>query len=334
MTNFRFLLSTILLAGLMLSACAPESHTDDHGDDHHDEHAHDEHNHSAEASVLNLPELSSTELNGRPLNVVTTTTIIGDVVDNIGQDKIELIVLLSNNQDPHSYEATPGDLVALENADIIFINGWDLEEQLAETIEENFVKKTIEISAGIEPLETDKGSADPHVWLSIHSVEQWANNVEHVLRNLDPSNEESFETNLETYLAELGQLETEVESLLADIPADNRKLVTNHDAFGYFAAEYEFEIIGTVIPAASTNAAPSASDLADLIQAMQESGVCTIFAETTQNTSIAETVTAELDHCSAVDVFELYTGSLGTDTATTYIDMMRVNTETIAAGLQ
>ncbi len=323
----RLFTSTILLSLLFFTACAPETHSD--SDDHDHDHAHD-----AEAVVINLPEFDPAELNGRLLNVVATTTIIGDVVSNIGQDAIELTVLLSNNQDPHSYEATPDDLVALENADIVFINGWDLEEQLAETIEENFADKTVEISAGIEPIETDKGSADPHVWLSIHSVEQWANNVEHVLHDLDPGNDAAFEANLESYLAELEELEGELEGLLEAIPADKRKLVTNHDSFGYFAADYDFQVIGTVIPAASTNAAPSASDLTGLIQTMQDAEVCTIWAETTQNTTIAETITAELDYCSAVDVFVLYTGSLGADSASSYIDMMQFNVETIVSGLQ
>lgn len=323
----KLLLATLsILLISRLTACNPAQTT---------ETAHAVHEHENEGGDLHLPELNVLALNGRKLNVVATTNIIGDVVSNIGGEAIELTTLLDLNQDPHSYEATPEDLVALEQADIIFINGWDLEEQLAHTIEENYADKFVSISAGIEPITVGDGdSADPHVWFSIHNVEQWAKNIEEVLHQLDPANDPSFESNLDSYLAELEALESEVDEMLASLPTSNRKLVTNHDALGYLAAEYGFEIVGTVIPAASTSAEPSARDLAALIKVMEQAGVCTIFAETTQNIRIAETVAAELENCPAVELISLYTGSLGTGNANSYIGMFRNNMNSIITGLR
>ena len=291
---------------------------------------------------------SPPSLNGQPLKVVATTSLIADVVHNIGGDTIELTTLIGANQDPHSYEATPSDLVTLEQAHIIFINGWDLEEQLAETIEENYSATASIISAGIEPLalgdsdhdhgdsdhdHDDHGNFDPHVWFSIANVEQWATNAADALTALDPDNNELYAENLASYLSELQTLRSEVEQQLADIPVDTRKLVTNHAAFGYFAHDYHFTLIGTIIPAASTSAEPSASDLVALIETMTRENVCTLFTETSQSTLLAETVAGDLDHCNAVQLLPLYTESVGKGDTNTYIGMFRSNVETIIIGL-
>lgn len=315
-----FLLTIFLLVGCGTSA------------DTHADHAHE----------TTLPTFSAVNLNGRQLNVVVTTSLIGDVVSNIGGDAISLSTLISPNQDVHSYEATPNDLVTLEQADIIFINGWDLEEQLAKTIEENYADKAVSISTDVEPIEMDgaddehghgHGSDDPHVWFSIHNVEQWARTSAEILHTLDPENESTYETNRDSYLAELATLETDVDALLSDLPTDQRKLVTNHDSFAYLARDYEFEVVGTVIPAASTSAEPSASDLADLVTAMTEENICTIFAELSNNSSLAEVVSAELNHCPNVQVIPLHTGSLGDGETSTYIGLFRSNIKAIVDGL-
>lgn len=329
----------LIFVSLLLAACTvitsptDRDEHDEHGE-HSDEDEHD-HAHTNEGGVLTLPELEAIPLDGRKLRVVATTNIIGDVVNHIGGGAIELTVLLSEGQDPHGYEATPSDLIAMEETDIIFINGWDLEEQLAETVEENYPDKFVEISAGIDPISTNEaGSADPHVWFSIHNVEQWAKNVEETLHHLDPANEAQFEANLDSYLGDLESLEEEVEMLLAELPEDQRRLVTNHDSFSYLAAEYRFEIVGTVIPAASTSAEPSAKDMASLIEVMAQEEVCTIFAETTQNSQLAETVAAELNNCDSVEVISLYTGSLGIGEAETYTGMFLQNISLIVDNLK
>lgn len=313
------------------------------------------------AGVLTLPELKVAGLNGAPLKTVATTSIIGDVVAQVGGNAIERITLMGPGQDPHSYEPTPQDMATASQAHVIFVNGWDLEEALVRDLKE-IAKEVpiVPVSANIEPLAFGKADlsaheqehkeggtqqdedehhyegVDPHTWFSIHNVEQWVENIEHVLSDLDPDNAGTFESNAKTYLAELEELAAYVETQLASIPTEKRFLVTNHDAFGYLVHEYDLTVLGTVIPAASTLAEPSASDLAELIEEMERHGICTLFTETTLSDNLAQTVAAELDGCDEVRVLRLYTGAVGPagSGADSYIGMFRYNVDTIVKGLK
>jgi len=359
----------LLVAAVGCSGGAAESEpevsdtamADEHAAEADHEHADEaEHDHEAAAEMLLLPEVTAVDLNGDPLRVVATTSIIGDVVAQVGGEAINLTVLMEPGQDPHSYEPAARDLTAVAEADVIFINGWDLEQGLVDDLanigEDSLV---VPISANISPRafaedshegeehegeaaeegedhEHEHSGADPHVWFSVHNVEQWAENVEHILSDLDPANAAAYETNAAAYVAALAELEAYAEAQLANIPAENRFLVTNHDAFGYFAEEYGFTVLGTVIPSMSTVAEPSASDLTELISAMAEHGVCTIFTETTVNDALAQTVAGELSGCDEVQVLKLYTGAIGPadSGADSYIGMFRANVAAIVAGLQ
>lgn len=310
---------------------------------------------------LTLPALSPLALDGRPLRVVATTSIIGDVVGRVGGDAIDLTTLMGPGQDPHSYQPAAADLTAVANADVIFVNGWDLEEGLVEdlaTIGEGVL--VVPISAGIAPLpygehEADEdhadeehadedhadenhahGSADPHTWLAVDNVVRWAGNAAEVLSGLDPGNAGQFLGNGLSFQSELTALDVQLREQLATIPPEQRVLVTNHDAFGYFADAYGFEVLGTVIPGASTLAEPTASDLADLIRAMQAEGVCAIFTETTVSDRLAQTVAAELSGCDTVEVLSLFSGALGAagSGADSYAGLMQANMDAIVSGHQ
>jgi ABC-type Zn uptake system ZnuABC Zn-binding protein ZnuA len=294
-------------------------------------------------------------LNGRKLKVVATTSLIGDVVANVGGDAVELVVLMEAGQDPHSYEPAARDLTAAAEADVLFVNGWGLEQGLANdlaTIGEDAL--VVAVSAGIEPLALGAGeqgsggveepgasgnpqsvAADPHVWFSVPNVMQWVRNVERVLGALDPAHAGDYAANAEDYLAELEELDAFVREQAAVIPPGRRVMVTNHDTFGYFAHEYGFEILGTVLPASSTLAEPSASDLARLVETMTAAGVCTLFTENTVSDQLVQTVSNELAECETVQVLRLYTDSLGPagSGADSYTGMMRANLETLVRGL-
>jgi ABC-type Zn uptake system ZnuABC Zn-binding protein ZnuA len=306
-----------------------------------------EHEHEEGEGALALPALEALARNGVPLRVVATTSIIGDVVGRVGGEAIALSTLMGPGMDPHSYQPGAQDLTVVENAQVIFVNGWDLEEALVQdlgTIGSGVV--IVPVSAGIVPLafeeaahegeEHDHTGVDPHVWLSIHNVEQWVKNVELVLDTLDPDHAETYAANAQAYLAELGELEEYTETQLAQIPAEKRVLVTNHEAFGYFAEAYGFEVLGAVIPAASTLAEPSAADLAALIEEMHAHGVCTLFTETTVSDTLAQTVARELSGCETVQVLALYTGALGPvgSGAESYVTMFRQNVDTLVEGLR
>ncbi len=295
-----------------------------------------DHEHAAEATELILPEINPIETDGK-LQVVVTTSIIGDIVSQIGGDFIDLTILIPAGQDSHSFEPTAQDLTAVSTAHLIFINGWDLEETLVHDLEEiSETAPLIPISANITPLTVgDSHNADPHVWFDIHNVEQWVENVEHVLSDADPDNAEKYHQNTESYLSELAQLETSIKTQLDQIPAEDRRIVTNHDSFSYFASAYNFEIVGTVIPTASTLAEPSANEMAELITTMAEQDVCTIFTETAVSDSLAQTISDELEHCAQTNILTLYTGTLGTPNsgAGNYIGMFQTNVNIILNSL-
>ena len=310
--------------------------------------------HEAEAEILTLPVLEPVTLDGGKLRVVATTDIIGDVVAQVGGEAIDLTTLMAAGEDPHSFEPGARALTAVANAHVTFVHGWNLEEGLVDDLEaigEN--APVVPVAANIEPLklgahENESDHADeheddhnhtgvnPHTWLDPHLVKQWVENVEQVLVALDPANAETYRRNASAYQTELDDLLAYYDAQISAIPAAQRKLVTNHDAFSYFATAYDFEIVGTVLPAASTLAEPSASGLAELVEVMENEGVCTIFAETTANARVAGTVAGELDGCDDVKVLALHTGALGPDGsgADSYIGMMRSNVEAIVNGLR
>ena len=289
--------------------------------------------------ILTLPELSPPDLQGRKLRVAATTSVIGDVAAQVGGDAIDLTTLIPPGQDPHGYEPSADDLRLVSEADVIFVNGWDLEETLAKSLR-GMAEDTavVPISANIQPriLDEKTGAVDPHVWLDPYLVEQWVDNAALVLGELDEGNTAVYQTNAQNYLAELKALEESMTADLSAIPPEKRVLVTNHDALGYFAARFDFEILGTVIPSTSALAEPSAADMADLAAKMRQAGVCTIFTETTGNERLAQAVAGELDFCDEVQALSLYTGALGPpgSGADSYLGMMRANTATIVKGLR
>jgi len=454
-----------------------------------------------------LPALTAVDLAaGTRLQVVATTNLVADVVAQVGGDRIDLTPLIPTGVDPHSFTATPQDLIALNEADVIFINGLALEEALmpvlttldsapplvavnvgvttrefAEGAEEHAeehehteeehahsavahackhladgpavpitavteisstmavtgthlrldvtvptaepsyfvytaaaagdylfyadrpVTLTLQDADGAHPAETimdtaaltdcpglvtafgfdlaagdntlvltdatgetvhfvveavagahdheheaavqehdqaeagdehehHHSGADPHTWFSVHAVEQWVSNIEQVLSTLDPANAATYTANADAYRAELTTLESELDTLVAALPVEQRKLVTDHEALGYFAAAYDFTIIGTVIPSLSTMAAPSASELAALQDQIEAEGVRAIFVGITVNPALAEQLAAD----TGATVATLYTESLSAadGPAATYLDFMRYNMQTIVEALK
>lgn len=308
-------------------------------------------------ALLSLPTLEASALDGRPLRVLATTSLIGDAVARVGGDAIELTTLIGPGQDPHSYQPAAADLTAASSADVIFVNGWNLEEGLVDdlaTIGEG--APLVEVSAGIIPLaygeghgheeehadeagpeeDHDHGPADPHVWQSVPNVIQWVDNIRETLSALDPANAAAYKANAAAYRAELEALEAEIRNDLDSIPAERRVLVTNHDTFGYFAPAYGFEVLGTVLPSSSTIGEPTASGLVTLVQAMSGEGVCSFFVETTASDALAQALAAELDACEEVRILTLYTDALGApgSGADSYPGMMRANAAALVEGLR
>lgn len=291
-----------------------------------------------------MPELSAVTLGeGEKLQVVATTNIVGDVVNNVGGDRIELTTLMRVGIDPHSYVPTPSDTAAIHDAHVVFANGVGLEENLEEMFESAGGDAVeVHVSHGLELREAQEGyerereghsheGADPHVWFDVKNVIHWVGTIEHTLSALDPANAQVYEANAGAYVHELEELDAWVMEQVAIIPEANRRLVTNHPVFAYFAARYGLEQLGAVYPV-SPSSEPSAQDIAELERAIREVGVPAVFAERTVNPKLAEQVTQD----TGVELVPLYTGSVGDPGSgvESYIELMRYDVNAIVDALK
>jgi ABC-type Zn uptake system ZnuABC Zn-binding protein ZnuA len=283
---------------------------------------------------------------GEKIQVVATTNILGDVVKNVGGDQIDLAVLMDIGVDPHTYVPTPADTVAIHDAHVVFANGAGLEADLEGMLEQAggegvrvYVSEGLELRPspgqyeGEEEEEAghDHGDVDPHVWFSVPNVIHWVETIEHALGTLDPAHAEIYEGNAQAYARQLEELDAWIEEQVARIPEENRKLVTNHPTFGYFADRYGLDQIGALYPV-SPSSEPSAQDIVALQDAIGEFGVPAVFAESTVNPKLAEQVAQD----TGIKLVPLYTGSLSEPGggAGTYIELMRYDVNTIVEALR
>lgn len=271
------------------------------------------------------------------LRLVATTTILGDVARNIVGDDAAVEVLYPVGADPHGFQPSSRDVAAMEEADLVIANGLGLEEGLTDVLEslEDDGANILEVAEGLEPLpfavEGDETEGDPHVWLDPLRMGDAARSIATELSSIDPGGD--WTARAEEYASELLAADGKIVEILAAVPLETRKLITNHDSLGYFAERYGFEIVGVVVPGGSTLAEPSSSELAALVNEVENEDVPAIFIETTGPSVLAEAVAAEVGE--GVAVVELYTGSLGEpgSGADTLIDMLITNAERVAEAL-
>ncbi len=271
--------------------------------------------------------------------VVVTTNILGDVVGELVGDEAEVLVLMPPGADPHSFEISARTAARMREAELIVANGLGLEEGLASHVDAAESDGVPVFLAGdhLEVLEyadgESAGEPDSHFWTDPARMIDVVDALGDELSTVDGVDADVVGAQTDAYLAELERLGAEMSAAFAAIPAARRALVTNHHVFGYLAERFGFRVVGAVIPSGTTLAAPSASDLRDLTDAIDEAGISTIFAESSQPDRLVQVLADEAGR--EVDVVELVTESLtGADgDAPTYLDLMRVNTERIATGL-
>jgi zinc/manganese transport system substrate-binding protein len=280
----------------------------------------------------------------RPL-VVATTTILGDITANVAGDEATIEVLMPTGADPHSYEASARQAARLRDADLIIANGVGLEEGLLGVIAEAEAEGVAVLRVGelvdpkpfLDPGGGDGPGAgegenglDPHVWMDpLRMVDA----VELIGEALQPALGDDVRDRAAAYQSALRELSGEIAAAIATIPPERRVLVTNHLAYGYYAQRYGLELLGTVIPAATTEAETSAAQFAALVELIERERVPAIFGSTTEPIRLAEAIAAEVGF--DVEVIQLYTGSLGEagSGAETYVEMMRTSTQRIVAAL-
>jgi manganese/iron transport system substrate-binding protein len=269
-------------------------------------------------------------------NIVATSTIVADLVAQVGGDAIDLQGLLEPGADPHVYEPVPADSIAIEQADFVFYSGHNLEPALVDLIVgAGSGVPYLALGEQVQPLAMDKDGqrvADPHVWGDVENAIAMVETIRDALRDLDPEDAATFEANAEAMITDLRRLDAWIPAQIATIPAGQRAIVTTHDAFQYYASAYGLEVIGTLI-GISTEEQPSAQTVRSLVEAIKAAGLPAIFAETTIAPKLIETVAEE----AGVQVADpqLYSDSIGApgSAGDSYITMMVSNTCSIAINL-
>ena len=269
-------------------------------------------------------------------SVYVTTNILGDVVAELAGDQFEVVTLMAPGADPHSFELSAQQAAGLRDAELIVANGLGLEEGLAQHVEAAADEgvPVVEAGAHVEVIEYAEGAGpDPHFWTDPSQMILVVDALAPALAELAGDGGDDVLAAAEAYREDLVALDEHMTSALSKIPAEHRALVTNHHVFGYLAHRYDVTLLGAAIPGGTTLAAPSPADLQELVDAIDTAGVRTIFAESSQPDRLVQVLAEEADR--DVDVVELITESLAQpgEPGDTYLDMMRVNTERIAKGL-
>jgi zinc/manganese transport system substrate-binding protein len=271
------------------------------------------------------------------LQVATSFSMLEDLVRNIGSDRIQVRSFVPRNGDAHSFEPGTQDVKTLGQARVVFINGLGLEAWFEKLLSNAASKaNVVTLSDGLKPRQLQEDGQtinDPHMWWDLTRTQTYVNRIAKALETADPAGKTVYSTNAKKYNAELAQLDTWAKLEVAKIPVAKRKLVTNHDALGYFAARYGFKIIGQVIPSLGTEQAPSAKELANLSRTIKRESITAIFTENTINPKLAQTLAEET---GAKIAPPLYTDSLGTpgSSGDTFIKAFRYNVTTIVNALK
>ncbi|MGW0249906.1 zinc ABC transporter substrate-binding protein AztC [Nocardia goodfellowii] len=288
-----------------------------------------------------LPVLSACSGDGGDRKgIVVTTNILGDLTRGIVGDAAPVTVLMPAGADPHSFAISARQAAEIEQAALVVHNGLGLEEGVARNVAAAVEAgvPTLSVAEKLDPIDyssdESKGKPDPHFWTDPKRVRTAVELISaRVLEEVDGIDAAAVRTRTERYLAEIDQLDAWMTQQFATIPAEKRKLVTNHHVFGYFAQRFNFQVVGAVIPSGTTLASPSASDLSNLADAIRTAGVGAIFVDSSQPDRLARVLAERVG--LNVQVIGLYTESLTEpgQGAGSYLEMARANTEDIVRGL-
>jgi ABC-type Zn uptake system ZnuABC Zn-binding protein ZnuA len=279
---------------------------------------------------------------GSPLNVLATETFLADIAQNVAGDRLKVASLLPSGIDPHSFEPAPQDVAKVTASQVLIVNGAGLESFLSKLLDNaGGQRQVIVASAGLasrtpgpgEVSDADHPEGDPHFWLDPIMVVKYVENIRAGLSQADPAGADSYARNAEAYSAQLKALDAWIAAQVQSIPAERRLLVTNHESLGYYADRYGFKVVGAVVPSFSTDASPSAQQLAQLVDAIKATGAKAVFLETGSNPQLAQQVAQE---AGIKVVADLYTHSISPagGPAPSYIEMMRYNTRAIVDALK
>jgi zinc/manganese transport system substrate-binding protein len=268
------------------------------------------------------------------ISVVATFSILGDFVKNVGGDGVEVTTLVGPNGDVHVYSPTPGDAKRIAAARAVFVNGLGLEGWIGRLIKASGSKAPVVIvSRGVKPrnvVDGDSAAIDPHAWQNVANAKIYVANIRDGLDAIDPAGKAKYDANAAAYLGDLDALDEEVRAAVAKIPTERRKLITTHDAFGYFGDAYGIDFIAP--EGVSTEAEPSAKDMAKIITQIRRQKIPAVFMENITDPrpmrQIARETAAKIGGTLYSDALSEPNGPAGS-----YIDMMRHNVREFSKAL-
>jgi ABC-type Zn uptake system ZnuABC Zn-binding protein ZnuA len=288
----------------------------------------------------------ATETGDGPVRVATSISVFSDMIRQVGGDRVSVLSLIPPGADAHTYQPGPQDVKKLGDVRAIFINGAGLEESLMGVLENNKPAGAplVELSAGLRPITFEAGAvgsaaadddhageepegANPHFWLDVQNAKRYVERIRDTLGEVDPEGRATYAANADRYLKELDDTDAYIKSQIATIPPDQRKLVTFHDAFPYFAQAYDLDLVGFVVRAPGRE--PSAREIKELGDTIRDQHVKTVFKEPQLSAKVLDRAAAD----AGVKVDVLYSDALTKEIAS-YVAMMRRNADTVAAGLK
>jgi len=271
------------------------------------------------------------------IEVVATTTQVGDLVRSVGGEVVDVDQLLSPNSDPHEYEPRPQDVVAVADSRLVFASGGGLDEWIEGVVDDaGSDAELVELAELVEPTDGseaegrghDHGEHDPHWWHDPRNAIAAVGEIERALATAEPDRRSVLARNADSYVARLKALDAGIARCFEAVPASRRRIVTDHDAFGPFAERYGIEVVGTVIPAQTSEAQASARDLSELSEAIEAAGVTAVLPERSLSPGAAQAVARQT---GATARYSLYGDSLGPDGSAeeTYIGMEESNADAV-----
>ncbi len=282
------------------------------------------------AAALIAATTASASLAAEPLTVVASFSILGDLVAEVGREHVEVRTLVGPNGDAHVYEPTPADARDAVAAGLVVVNGLGFEGWLDRLVEASgYGGPVVVASDGVTPI-SFSGDIDPHAWQSIGNAEIYVKNIAAALCEADPEDCAGYQANAAAYTAELKEVDASIRSGFDAVPAERRKVITTHDAFGYFAREYGISFLAPL--GVSTESEASAGDVAALINQIRQEGVTAIFFENVSDPRLMEQIARET---GVRPGGELYSDALSEPDgpAATYADMMRHNANLLQSAM-
>lgn len=272
------------------------------------------------------------------LKVIATTTQLGDVVRNVGGNAVDVTQILKANTDPHEYEPRPADVTETTSAKLVVLSGDNLDRWMSDVVKQSAtvatqldVSKQLKITRPGQVSGAEASKYDPHWWHDPQNVETAVGQIRDALIKVDPASEATYVKNATAYLSKLRALDSDIAACFAKVPAGERKLVTDHDAFGYFADRYDILVVGAVIPSQTTQGAPSARGVARLARTIEAQHVRAVFPESSVNPRLAKAIAKQT---GATATLTLYGDTLGPkgSPGDTYLGMERANADAMVRG--